>query len=150
MITNFQINKIQTQAYRDIQFNNISINHELNLKNPNILLQKMPFGDKNVLRIDYQLSVNYLNPNIGYMIFEGASDYFSEDDFVMIKENWSDPNNIIINKIKTEFAGTIFTNIIPFAMLMSSRMNLPPVVPIPQINFDGKKKEKQEPQSYIG
>lgn len=150
MIINFQINRLESKAWRNIEFNSVSVNHELNLKNPIILTEKSPFGDRSVLRIDYQLSVNYLNPNVGYMIFEGISDYSGEEDFTVVRDSWLNPDNVDVNKIKNEFASMILSNIIPFAMIMSSRLNLPSVVPIPQINFDSQKRENQEPQSYIG
>lgn len=144
MIINFQINKTESRKYPDMTFSSVSISHELNMKNPNIIAQKTPFGDKDILRIDYQLNVNYLNPNLGYMTFEGISDYFSDDNLTLIKDEWSNPNNEDVNKIKNEFAGMIFTNVIPFAMMISSRLNLPSVVPIPQINFSKKVEKKEE------
>lgn len=150
MITNFQINKIESRKYPDTTFSSVSINHELNMKNPNIVTQKTPFGDKDILRIEFQLNVNYLNPNLGYMIFEGTSEYFSDENLTLIKDEWSNPNNDGVNKIKNEFSGMIFSNVIPFAMMVSSRMNLPSVVPIPQINFTKKVEKKEERQNYIG
>ncbi len=150
MITGFNITKIESKVYEYTKFNNISINHELSLKNPGVVVQNTPFGDKNVLRMEYQLSINYLNPSIGYMIFSGISDYTGDDNLASIKDNWDNASDMVTNKVKNEVSNMIFSNIIPFAMLMSSRMGLPPILPLPRINFGIQKEQKQEPQNYIG
>lgn len=147
MITGFNITKVETRAYNHRKVEKVNISHELKfVRPPTILTQITPFGDKNVLRIEYDLHTSY-SPDIGYMIFGGIIYYFADIYDEVIRE-WEDPNNEIANKIKTECGNVIFQNIICIALPLSKSMNLPPVINIPNVVFINKMKE--EIQNYIG
>lgn len=149
MITGFNINKIELKSYNYGKFGNVSINQELKMaKPPMIVEQSTPFGIKNILRVEYQLNINYISPSIGYMIFEGFVDCIDSDSDI-IRNEWDNPNNTIVNQTKTNCANAIFQNIIPIALLLSNRVNLPPVIQMPMIDFSNQKK-KEEHQNYIG
>lgn len=149
MITGFNINKIEIRSYNYGKVEKININHELKFtRPPSISTQLTPFGDKSVLRMEYNLHISY-SPNMGYMIFGGIVDYFT-DNYDEITKEWENPNNEITNRIKTECSNFIFQNIISIALLLSRATNLPPVVNIPNVVFTNKKKERQEIQNYIG
>src|SRR5574337_893639 len=92
MILNFQLINVESKVYsstEDIRkYKNININYDINLRNPTVMTQGTPFGEKPVLRIEYTFAINYLSPNIGHIRFEGLSDYYSEDDLKELKDKW--------------------------------------------------------------
>ena len=77
MILNFQLTNVESKVYStadDIRkYKNININYDVNLKNPSLVAQNTPFGEKSVLRVEYTFAINYLSPNIGHIRFEGCN-----------------------------------------------------------------------------
>jgi hypothetical protein len=135
VITGFNITKIQLQSYNYGKVENVSINQELKLgKPPMVTTQSTPFGERNTLRTEFSLKINYISPSIGYIIFEGFVDCIHGDSDI-IRSEWDNPNNQVVNKMKTECGNAIFQNVIPLALLLSNRVNLPPVIPLPKIEF---------------
>ena len=63
MILNFQLTNVESKVYsasEDIRkYKNININYDVNLKNPTLVSQNTPFGDKSVLRVEYTFAINY-------------------------------------------------------------------------------------------
>ncbi len=149
MISGFNITKIELRSYNYGRVEKININHELKfVRPPTIVVQLTPFGDKDCLRMEYNLHISY-SPNMGYMIFGGNIDYI-DNNYDEIIRDWESLKNDVVNRIKTECSNFIFLNIIPIALLLSSRTNLPPVLTIPSIIFTNKKPDKKDLQNYIG
>ncbi|MDP2840785.1 MAG: hypothetical protein Q8O17_00730 [Candidatus Methanoperedens sp.] len=152
MILNFQLTTVESKTYssaEDIRkYKNININYDVNLKNPSIVVEKTPFGEKSVLRVEYSFSINYLSPNIGHIRFEGLSDYYSEEDLKSLKEKWDSGN--APGDVQNELANSMVSNLAPLALLLSKSLGLPPSMPIPVINFQQVQKKKEEPTYYHG
>jgi len=153
MIINFQLTSVESKVYssaEDIRkYRNININYDVNFKNPSIVAQNTPFGEKSVLRVEYTFAINYLNPNIGHIRFEGLSDYYIEEDLKELKEKWDAGN--APTDVQNELANTMVANLAPLALLLSKALGLPPSMPVPVINFQqAQQKKKEEPTYYHG
>ncbi|CAG0999994.1 MAG: hypothetical protein MPEBLZ_00142 [Candidatus Methanoperedens nitroreducens] len=153
MILNFQLTNVESKVYStadDIRkYKNININYDVNLKNPSLVVQNTPFGEKSVLRIEYTFAINYLSPNIGHIRFEGMTDYYSDEDLKALKEKWD--SGKAPGDIQNELANTMVANLAPLALLLSKSLGLPPSMPIPVINFQQQaQKKKEEPTFYHG
>ncbi len=152
MILNFQLTTVESKNYssaEDIRkYKNININYDVNLKNPSIVVEKTPFGERSVLRVEYSFSINYLSPNIGHIRFEGLSDYYSEEDLKSLKEKWDSGN--APGDVQNELANSMVANLAPLALLLSKSLGLPPSMPVPVINFQQVQKKKEEPTYYHG
>ena len=152
MILNFQLTTVESKNYssaEDIRkYKNININYDVNLKNPSIVVEKTPFGEKSVLRVEYSFTINYLSPNIGHIRFEGVSDYYSEEDLKSLKEKWDSGN--APGDIQNELANSMVGNLAPLALILSKSLGLPPSMPVPVINFQQAQKKKEEPTYYHG
>ncbi|TRZ90485.1 MAG: hypothetical protein D4R88_03515 [Methanosarcinales archaeon] len=152
MILNFQLTTVESKNYssaEDIRkYKNININYDVNLKNPSIVVEKTPFGEKSVLRVEYSFTINYLSPNIGHIRFEGVSDYYSEEDLKSLKEKWDSGN--APGDVQNELANSMVGNLAPLALLLSKSLGLPPSMPVPVINFQQAQKKKEEPTYYHG
>jgi len=152
MILNFQLTTVESKNYSsadDIRkYKNININYDVNLKNPSIVVEKTPFGEKSVLRVEYSFTINYLSPNIGHIRFEGVSDYYSEEDLKSLKEKWDSGN--APGDIQNELANSMVGNLAPLALILSKSLGLPPSMPVPVINFQQAQKKKEEPTYYHG
>lgn len=150
MILNFQLTNIESKIYassEDIRkYKNININYDVNLKNPSIINQNTPFGEKSVLRVEYSFAINYLSPNIGLLRFEGTIDYYSDQDLDELKKKWDSGN--APGDVQNEIANTMVTNLAPLALLLSKSLGLPPSMPIPVINFQQAVKKQEEPTYY--
>ncbi len=154
MIIGFQVNQIESKSFAGAesarQNKSININFDINIRNPTLVEQNTPFGKKQVIKLEYAMSINYLNPNIGYIRFEGSTDYYQEGDLEAMHKEWtsgSAPTNV-----QNEIANTMVNNLAPLALTMSKTLGLPPAVPLPAINFKGKQAEKKpdEPTYYHG
>ncbi len=152
MILNFQLINVESKVYssaEDIRkYKNININYDINLRNPSLVAQSTPFGEKSVLRVEYTFAINYLSPNIGHIRFEGLSDYYSEDDLKDLKDKWD--SGKAPGDVQNEIANTMVANLAPLALLLSKALGLPPSMPVPVINFQQMQKKKEEPTYYHG
>ncbi len=152
MILNFQVTSVESKTYssaEDIRkYKNININYDVNLKNPTMVVEHTPFGEKSVLRVEYTFAINYLSPNIGHIRFEGISDYYSEEDLKGLKEKWDAGK--APGDIQNELANTMVANLAPLALTLSKALGLPPSMPVPVINFQQAQKKKEEPTYYHG
>lgn len=155
MIIGFQVNQIESRSFAGMeaarQQKSININFDINIKNPTLVEQGTPFGLKQVLRVEYALSINYLNPNIGFIRFEGTTDYFQESDLEALHKQWTTESSPP-PAVQNEIANTMVSNLAPLALTISKTLGLPPAVPLPAINFKGKQevKKPEEPTYYHG
>src|SRR3990170_6148306 len=147
MILNFQLISVESKTYSSIEdirkYKNININYDVNLRNPLVVVEQTPFGEKSVLRVEYSFTINYLSPNIGHIRFEGVSDYYSEEDLKSLKEKWDSGN--APGDVQNELANSMVGNLAPLALILSKSLGLPPSMPIPVINFQQAQKKKEEP-----
>ena len=132
MIVGFSINKIESARHVPIEelskFRNINVNYDINLRNPAVT--KAPTGD--VLRVEYTVAINYLNPSIGYIRFEGVCDKTGGNPD-QEKKDWDSGHADV--QVQNEIANNMMARIIPLALLLSQNLSLPPAVPMPVINF---------------
>jgi hypothetical protein len=132
MFVGFTISKIESARYVPLEdlgkYSNINVNYDINLRNPAVA--RMQGGP--VLRIEYSVSINYFNPSIGHIRFEGFCDHAGSDP-EHAKKEW-DAGRADVS-IQNEVANNMMARIIPLAMLLSQNLSLPPAVPLPVINF---------------
>lgn len=144
MIVGFSISKMESARHVSLEelarFRNINVNYDINLKNP--AMAKGPTGD--VLRVEYTVAINYINPSIGYIRFEGFCDH-SGSSLEKAKKDW-DEGKADVN-IQNEIANNMMMRIIPLALTISQSMSLPPAVPMPVINFQ-KPPEGGQPDKF--
>ena len=157
MIINFQLTNIESKVFSSPEeirkYKNININYDVNLKNPVIVLQETPLGEKSIMRVEFTFAINYMSPNIGHIRFEGASDYYSDEDLEELKTKWvagEAPGNL-----QNEIANSMVSNVAPLALLISKTLGLPPSMPVPVINFQqaqeqAKAQKTEEPTYYHG
>jgi hypothetical protein len=132
MFVGFSISKIESARHVPLEelgkYRNINVNYDINLRNPAIA--HLPGGE--VLRVEFTVAINYLNPSIGFIRFEGFCDHVGGDN-QKAKQEWeagkADP------AIQNEIANNMVARIAPLAMLIAQNLSLPPVVPLPAINF---------------
>ena len=152
MILNFQLISVESKTYSSIEdirkYKNININYDVNLRNPLVVVEQTPFGEKSVLRVEYTFAINYLSPNIGHIRFEGVSDYYSEENLAELKEKWD--SGKAPGDIQNELANSMVANLAPLALMLSKALGLPPSMPVPVINFQQAQKKKEEPTYYHG
>ena len=150
MIIGFQVHKIECKTFVGAeaarQHKSININFDINNKNPQLVEQNTPFGQKEVIRVEYALSINYLNPNIGYIRFEGTTDYYHEDNLESLHTQWT--SGSAPSGVQNEVANMLVNNLAPLALNISKTLGLPPAVPLPAINFQGKPQKKPEEPTY--
>lgn len=132
MIIGFSINKIESARHVPLEelakFRNINVNYDINLRNPAV--NKAPAGE--VLRVEYTVAINYLNPSIGYIRFEGFCDKTGGNP-TQEKIDWDAGHADV--QVQNEIANNMMARIIPLALLLSQNLSLPPAVPMPAINF---------------
>jgi hypothetical protein len=132
MFVGFSISKVESVRHVPLEelskYRNINVNYDINLRNPSIA--RSTGGE--VLRVEFTVAINYLNPSIGFIRFEGFCDHAGGDNEKARKE-WetghADP------AIQNEIANNMVARIVPLAMLLAQNLSLPPVVPLPAINF---------------
>ncbi|MCK5660831.1 MAG: hypothetical protein KAH86_05675 [Methanosarcinales archaeon] len=147
MIINFHVKEIESKIYVNPSEAktqpNVNINYDINLRNINVATEKTPFGEKDVLRVEYAFTINYMSPSIGHIRFEGWSDYYNNDtDMAELKKLWDEgkaPANV-----QNEVANVMVSNLAPLAMSISRTHGLPPAIPIPAINFQQQQKQQQQ------
>lgn len=149
MIVGFVINKVESARHVPLEelqkYRNINVNYDINLRNLSAV--KVPVAPEKVLRIEYSVSINYINPSIGYIRFEGYCDYASPHVDKTLKD-WEQGKPDIA--IQNEVSNNMMARIIPLAMLLSQNLCLPPAAPLPVINFQkpGETVEKDKFDSY--
>jgi len=150
MIISFQVKNIESKSFTGPEGvkhqKSININFDINIRNPTLVVQNTPFGEKQIIRLEYALSINYLNPNIGYIRFEGSTDYFQDADLEALHKQWTAGS--APPAVQNEVANTMVSNLAPLALTISKTLGLPPAVPLPAINFQGKKQKPEEPTYY--
>ncbi len=147
MITAFNIRKIEVHSHPDPALG-VQIQHELKLNKPNVTQIKTPFGETNVMRVEYTLHIQYINPTMGYMIFEGSLDHYGLQD-TDVSKWYENTKDVKINQMKNEASNAIMQNILPVAMMISSHVGLPPAIQLPIIMFgEVPKTQKNDDISY--
>jgi len=149
MIVGFAINKVESARHVPLEelqkHRNINVNYDINLRNPSTI--KVPVVPEKVLRIEFGVTINYINPSIGFIRFEGHCDYAGPHVDKTLKE-WDEGKPDIA--IQNEISNNMIARIIPLAMLLSQNLSLPPAAPLPVINFQkpGEAGEKDKFDSY--
>jgi hypothetical protein len=132
MFVGFSINKVESARHVPLEelskYRNINVNYDINLRSPSIV--KMSGGE--VLRVDYSVTINYLNPSIGFIRFEGFCDHAGGDPG-NARAEWEAGRPDV--NIQNEIANNMMARIVPLAMFLSQGLSLPPAVPLPVINF---------------
>jgi hypothetical protein len=154
MIVSFVVTHLESKAYLPPEefrkYRNININYDINLRNPQISTTQTPAGETTTLKVEYAFSINYLNPSIGHIRFEGNAHYYSKEDLEEVKKQWDSGNPPVA--VQNEIANTAVVNLAPLAISISKTMGLPPAVPIPTINFERQQQQRhteKNPNYYV-
>ena len=94
--------------------------------------------------VDFRFTANY--PGIGVIHIEGRFVY--EGEASELVEQWSKTGQMP-NNVASEIHTGIMTHCIPEAMILARDVRLPPPIPLPQVNVQGQKTTKGEPQGYV-
>ncbi len=149
MIVGFAINKVESARHVPLEelskYRNINVNYDINLRNLSAV--KIPIAPEKVLRIEYGVTINYINPSIGFIRFEGYCDYAGAGAEKTIQD-WNQGKPDIA--IQNEVSNNMMARIIPLAMLISQNLCLPPAAPLPVINFQkpGEAGQKDKFDAY--
>lgn len=153
MILNFTVTHIESKIYiapeEFRKYRNININYDINLRNPALATIPTPLGETTTLRVDYAFSINYLNPSIGHIRFEGSASYYSQENLAELKAQWDSGRAPV--SVQNEIANTTVLNLAPLAVNISKTMGLPPAIPVPTINFEKHQQKPTEanPNYYV-
>lgn len=139
MILNFNITQIETKAYMSPEeihkYHNINITNEINIKDPSIIKSSQISGEIPILKVNWSLSINYLNPSMGYIRFTGIMNCRYKDPEPLLTE-------LPVN-IKNEMANAILLNMASYLIETAKLHNLPSPIPIPKVDF-GKNTIKKD------
>jgi len=141
-IIGFVFTKIFAQR-NNVPRGKIKINHSLtitDIKKQEIKIEK----GKNIIEFIFDFKVSY-TPNIADMSITGRVHYMDEEKKIRdILNEWK-KNKHVDPKIMTPMINTAFHKSILKALEMSESINVPPVLPLPNVS---PKKGKAE--NYIG
>ncbi len=130
MILNLYVKSIETKVYMPQEelskHHNINITNEININNPSLI------GEPAMLKVNWSLSINYLNPSIGYIRLTGAINYSHSEPESLLK--------ILPNDIKNEMANAILANFASYLIETAKLHNIPSPIPLPRITFEEVKK----------
>lgn len=149
MIIGFVISRVEAARHaplEDLQkYRNINVNYDIGLRNLSAV--KVPVAQEKVLRIEYSVAINYINPSIGFIRFEGYCDYACPDAEKTLQE-WGQGRPDVA--VQNEVSNNMMSRIIPMAMLLSQSLCLPPAAPLPVISFQkpGAAGEKDKFDAY--
>jgi hypothetical protein len=152
MIVGFVISKLESARHVPLEelqkYRNINVNYDINLRNPSAV--KVAMVPEKVLRVEFAVTINYINPSIGFIRFEGFCDHVGGDADKIVKA-WDagTPDTAIQNEV----SNNMMSRILPLAMLISQSLCLPPAAPLPVINFQkpgetGETGEKDKFDAY--
>ena len=134
MILGLVINKMESERHVPLdelaRYRNINVNYDINMRN--LAIVKPAGAQKELLRIEYTVAINYLNPSIGFIRFEGFCDY-AGTDVERTKKDWESGNPDL--NVQNEVSNNMMARLIPIAMILSQNLCLPPAAPLPVINY---------------
>ena len=132
MILNLYITSMETKVYVSPEeiskYNNINMRLELNINKQTIVKIFINSIEIPILKINWSMSVNYLNPNIGYIRLSG-----------IINCQYKDPETMLTNlpnDVKNEISNAILITLASYIIETSRLHNLPSPIPIPKIDFN--------------
>lgn len=132
-VSNFEVKAIDAERYSEHEEpkGNIRIDH-------NSTVTKVDQLDKKTARINFRFSANYSSIGRieieGSMVLKGAPSNLSK--------KWSKDNEMP-NEVANEIHSTIISNCIPKAVLLAREVQLPPPIPLPQVNIPDENEKKQ-------
>ncbi len=113
----------------------INIRNEITIKSSTITKSSQISGEVPVLKVEWILSVDYLNPSIGYIRLTGVMNCRYKDPELIIKEMPVD--------VRNEISNAILLNMASYLIETSKFHNLPSPIPIPRIEYDKQLLEKK-------
>ncbi|MEF8835679.1 MAG: hypothetical protein V5A76_05945 [Candidatus Thermoplasmatota archaeon] len=124
-IKNFELKAIDAERYskKGEKKKNIKINH-------NSSVTKINKIDSKTNQVDFRFTANY--SGMGVIKIEGGLRYIGEHPD--LAENWRKKNEMP-NEVAKEIHTTIINNCIPQSVTIAKDLNLPPPIPLPQVNM---------------
>lgn len=127
-IKNFELKAIDAERYskKGEKKKNIKINH-------NSSVTKINKIDSKTNQVDFRFTANY--SGMGVIKIEGSLRYIGKHP--ELAENWRKKNEMP-NEVAKEIHTTIINNCIPQSVTIAKDLNLPPPIPLPQVNMPEK------------
>jgi len=132
MILNMYVNLIETKVYMSPEeiskYTNINVANEINMNKPSIVKIFIESTEIPILKVNWSMSINYLNPNIGYIRLNG-----------IINCQYKEPETMLIdlpNNVKNEISNAILFTLASYIIETARLHNLPSPIPIPKIDFN--------------
>jgi len=134
MILNLHVKSIETKVYMSQE--EISKHHNINVSNEITINSPSSVGEQDIVKVNWTLSITYLNPSIGYIRIIGTMDCKYDNPTFLLKN--------IPNDIKSEMTNTILFNLASYLIDTAKLHNIPSPIPIPKITFGEPKKTNSE------
>ncbi len=133
-IKNFKLNSIEGERFSDAdgQQQNVRIDH-------NSSVTKIKKLDKKKNEIHFRFTANY--SGLGIIKLEGQILHVGGDP--NLAKKWRKKDQMP-NEIAKEVHSTIINNCIPQAVIIARDLQLPPPIPLPQVNLPGEEGEGQQ------
>lgn len=149
MILNFHLKSIETKTYMSPEemhnYHQINIQNEININNPSLSKSSNLSGEIPILKVEWSLSVNYLNPSLGYIRLVGTINCHYKDPESMLK--------VLPIDVRNEISNSVLTNMAAYLIETAKFHNLPSPIPIPKIDFgqvNGQFKKNNGEMGYHG
>lgn len=143
MILNLNLSQIETRVYMSpeemLKYHSINITNEINIKNQSITKSSDISDEIPILKVNWTLSINYINPSMGYIRLTGIMNCKYKDPETLLTE--------LPVKIKNEMANAIFLNMASYLIETAKLHNLPSPIHIPKVDF-GNIRKKDEITGY--
>ncbi len=131
MILNIHLTSIETKVYMKPEemyaYHAINIQNEININNPSVAKSSNLSGEIPILKVEWSLSVNYLNPSLGYIRFKGTMNCHYKDPESMI--------TVLPVDVRNEISNTILTSMAAYLIETAKFHSLPSPIPIPKVDF---------------
>lgn len=133
-IKNFEIRSIDAERYgeKEEARGNLRVDH-----NSSVLRIRKLNNSRNEL--NFRFNINY--QNMGMIKIEGK--ILFEGNYPNLAEKWK-KNNEMPQEVAQQIHSTIISNCIPQAVILAKDLQLPPPIPLPQVNLSEQKKDDKK------
>jgi len=136
-IVGFNFNKINVERGEPKQ-GNINIKNNVSIKNIEEKDLNLGKQKQSALRFLFEFTSTY-EPKIGNILLGGDVLYLGEEKKTKeILDNWKKNKNIP-KDIMTGILNTVLSKCNVQALILSQEVNLPPPIPLPKVQVEGKK-----------
>lgn len=129
----------------------INISNNVAIKEAKEIDVSLGSASQKAVRFDFEFISSY-DPNLGKILLEGEIVYMEDEKKVKeVIESW-EKNKKVPTELMTQLLNNILNKCNVQALIMSRDINLPPPIPLPKVQSDGKpapepkKEQKAKPK----